>query len=377
MTYASVKPSDATNERSLLATMSDVVLENVSRHFGDVTAVDRVDLEVINNEFMVLLGPSGCGKTTLLRIVAGLETVSDGVVHIGGKVVTDTPAGDRDVSMVFQSYALYPHMTVARNIESPLAARKVPREQRQTRVTEVAGLLGINDLLDRKPGALSGGQRQRVALARAIVSQPAVHLMDEPLSNLDATMRARTRVELVDLHARLNTTFIYVTHDQVEAMTMATRIAVMSEGTLQQVGPPQAVYDYPHNLFVARFIGSPPMNTINARFVIEAGEAFVQFTSGRFRVAPVINEAVADGTRVIVGIRPEHLTIGDGPVEVSVRTVEWLGHERHVICELDDVELIVREPASGQCPKPGERVRLSADPRRVHLFNPETTIRLR
>ena len=222
--------------------------------------------------------------------------------------------------MVFQSYALYPHMTVARNIESPLLARKVrvpgeaePRKltkaERAEQVGDAARTLGLSELLDRKPAALSGGQRQRVALGRAIVSQPDAFLMDEPLSNLDAKLRAQTRLELVGLHERVATTFLYVTHDQVEAMTMATRIAVMSEGRLQQVGPPQAVYERPHNLFVARFIGSPPMNTIAGTFVVDAGEAFVQVGDGRFPVAAVGGEPVVDGTKVIVGVRPEHLLL--------------------------------------------------------------------
>ncbi|MEJ5255191.1 MAG: ABC transporter ATP-binding protein [Acidimicrobiales bacterium] len=370
--------------------MSEVVFEGITKRFGDVTAVDQLSLEVCNEEFMVLLGPSGCGKTTALRMVAGLETITEGTLRIGGRVVNDVEAKDRNVSMVFQSYALYPHMTVAKNIESPLIARKFavdggpPRKlhkaERRARVEEAARTLGLTELLDRKPAALSGGQRQRVALARAIVSRPAAFLMDEPLSNLDAKLRAQTRLELVDLHERLATTFLYVTHDQIEAMTMATRIAILNDGRLQQVGPPQAVYERPHNLFVARFIGSPPMNTVEGTFVVEAGEAFVDLGgAGRFRVRDVGGEPVAPGTRVVVGVRPEHLVLGDaaGSVEGTVVAVEWLGHERHVVCEVAGAQVIIREPSEGAGPKAGERVRIGAvGANAVHLFDPDTTERL-
>jgi multiple sugar transport system ATP-binding protein len=378
------------------AGMSDVVFAGVTKRFGSVTAVDRLDLEVLNDEFMVLLGPSGCGKTTALRMLAGLETATEGTLHIGERVVNDVEAKDRNVSMVFQSYALYPHMTVARNIESPLLARKVrvpgeaaPRKltkaERADHVADAARTLHLTELLDRKPAALSGGQRQRVALGRAIVSQPDAFLMDEPLSNLDAKLRAQTRLELVALHERVATTFLYVTHDQVEAMTMATRIAVMNEGRLQQVGPPQAVYERPHNLFVARFIGSPPMNTVTGTFVIDAGEAFVQVGDGRFAVAAVGGEPVVDGTKVVGGVRPEHLVVdGSGPSSVSatVRAVEWLGHERHVVCaikgegEHEGEDVVVRQPADGAAPELGATVPLTARPADIHLFSPDTSERL-
>jgi len=377
--------------------MSEVVFAGVTKRFGDVTAVDRLDLEVLDDEFMVLLGPSGCGKTTALRMIAGLETATEGTLRIGDRVVNDVEAKDRNVSMVFQSYALYPHMTVAKNIESPLLARKVrvpgeaePRKltkaERAEQVGEAARTLGLSELLDRKPAALSGGQRQRVALGRAIVSQPDAFLMDEPLSNLDAKLRAQTRLELVALHERVATTFLYVTHDQVEAMTMATRIAVMSEGRLHQVGPPQAVYERPHNLFVARFIGSPPMNTVAGTFVVDAGEAFVRVGDGRFPVAAVGGEPVVDGTKVVVGVRPEHLLLtGDrsSSVAATVKAVEWLGHERHVICAIagpaatDGAEdVIVRQPSEGTPPTVGETVHLGAPPQEIHLFSPDTTERL-
>lgn len=367
--------------------MSEVVFDHITKRFGDVTAVDDFSLDILDEEFMVLLGPSGCGKTTALRMVAGLETITSGSLQIGDRVVNDIEAKDRNISMVFQSYALYPHMTVAKNIESPLIARKfsvngeerarkLQKNERDDRITEAAKTLGLSELLHRKPAALSGGQRQRVALARAIVSRPAAFLMDEPLSNLDAKLRAQTRLELVELHTRVATTFIYVTHDQVEAMTMATRIAVMNDGRLQQVGPPQAVYERPHNLFVARFIGSPPMNTMAGTFVVDDGEAFVDLGEGRFPLSAVGREAVVNGTKVVVGVRPEHLQIGPGPVEATVVAVEWLGHERHVVCDLAGEKLTVREASSAEPRTEGARVRLTAQPEQVHLFSPDTTERL-
>ncbi|MCD9623615.1 ABC transporter ATP-binding protein [Rhabdothermincola salaria] len=368
--------------------MSDVVFEEVSKRFGEVTAVDRFTLRVHDGEFMVLLGPSGCGKTTALRMIAGLETVSEGTLRIGERVVNDVEAKDRDIAMVFQSYALYPHMTVAKNIESPLLARKFhvdgagePRKlngaERKERIEEAAKTLGLTDLLGRKPGALSGGQRQRVALARAIVARPAAFLMDEPLSNLDAKLRAQTRLELVELQQRLATTFVYVTHDQVEAMTMADRIAVINDGRLQQVGPPQAVYERPHNLFVARFIGSPPMNTVPGRVVVTGGETAVDLGGQHIAVAPLSAEPLAAGTEVVVGVRPEHLVVDpDGPVRALVRAVEWLGHERLVTCELAGHPVVVRQ-SSGDVPvEAGQSLPLGADPAEVHLFDPSTTERL-
>jgi ABC-type sugar transport system ATPase subunit len=367
--------------------MSEVSFEGVTKRFGDVTAVDEFTLNVENEEFMVLLGPSGCGKTTALRMVAGLETITSGTLRIGDRVVNDIEAKDRNVSMVFQSYALYPHMTVFKNVESPLVARRIPvegeaeprklnKEERAERVNEATRILGLSELLDRKPAALSGGQRQRVALARAIVSRPAAFLMDEPLSNLDAKLRAQTRLELVDLHQRLATTFIYVTHDQVEAMTMATRIAVMTEGRLQQVGAPQAVYDRPQNLFVARFIGSPPMNTIDAKFVIEDGKPAVDVGAGRVPIGGVAPENVVDGASVVIGVRPEHLSIDDGPIEASVIATEWLGHERHIVCDVGGEKVTVREPTASATRIDGTEVRLTAAPDQIHLFDPNTSERL-
>jgi len=329
--------------------VADVRWEHVTKRFGAVTAVDGVDLAVADREFMVLLGPSGCGKSTLLRLVAGLETPTTGHVFIGGRSVDDIPAKDRDVAMVFQSYALYPHKSVRANIEFPLKVRKVPTAARAARVAEAAASLGLVDLLDRKPAALSGGQRQRVALARAIVRQPAVFCMDEPLSNLDAKLRAETRAELVALHRRLDATFVYVTHDQVEAMTMGTRVAVMSNGVLQQVGTPDDVYHRPATVFVAEFVGTPPMNV----FPVGA------FEPGDHRV----------------GVRPERLRMGaDGPLAATVTLVERLGHEEIVTCELRTGErvLVRHDSEAADAFGPGAVVRLDADARHRHRFDGAT-----
>jgi multiple sugar transport system ATP-binding protein len=367
--------------------LASVTFENVTKRFDDVIAVDALDLAVDDGEFMVLLGPSGCGKTTALRMIAGLEGITDGKLLIGDQVVNDIDPARRDVSMVFQSYALYPHMTVQRNIESPLLvrryhadgpdkpARKLTRTERAERVDEAARVLGLDGLLKRKPAALSGGQRQRVALARAFVGRPKAFLMDEPLSNLDAKLRAQTRLELVDLHRRVETTVVYVTHDQVEAMTMAHRIAILSAGRLQQVGTPQEVYEAPANLFVAQFIGTPPMNTLNGTFTTEGGPAVVVGES-RFPVPPDLKTRLDDGQAVIVGARPEHLNVSeDGTIAHDVRAVEWLGHECLVFGSVEASPVVVRQV--GMAPlTAGGNIRLAVDPANVHLFDPETTDRL-
>jgi multiple sugar transport system ATP-binding protein len=331
--------------------MAGVTFEAVTKRFGDVVAVDALDLAVADREFLVLLGPSGCGKSTALRMVAGLEEPTEGAIRIGDQRVDGVDPKDRDLAMVFQSYALYPHKSVRQNIEFPLRSRKVPADERARLVGEAAGQLGLEKLLDRKPRELSGGQRQRVALARAIVRRPAVFLMDEPLSNLDAKMRTATRAELVELHQRLGTTFVYVTHDQVEAMTMASRVAIMSEGRLQQIGAPQEVYDRPANVFVAQFIGSPPMNVL-------PGAAASAWGGG-------------DGD--LVGVRPEHLSFGEGGVPATVRVLESLGHERHVVCEVEGAgTAIVRQRAGDAPPAEHDRVQLVAAPGQVHRFDAAT-----
>ncbi|MFV0317665.1 MAG: ABC transporter ATP-binding protein [Microthrixaceae bacterium] len=365
--------------------MSGVTFDEVTKRFGDTTAVDRMTLEIHDGEFMVLLGPSGCGKSTALRMIAGLEEVSDGMLSIGSRVVNNIPPRERDIAMVFQSYALYPHMTVRRNIESPLVANRatrLPVDQRNERIDEAAGILGLTEYLERKPGELSGGQRQRVALARAIVRRPEVFLMDEPLSNLDAKLRTQTRLELVELHRRLNTTFVYVTHDQVEAMTMADRIAIIDDGHVQQVGHPQDVYDHPANLFVARFIGSPPMNTIAGTVSTGAGGASIATEAGIVALAELHGAHAGDD--VVLGVRPEFLspadpnTGGDAPggLRATVENTEMLGHERHLLTRVGSEVMVARLDPSVPTPDIGSEVVLRADPAAVHVFDAATTERL-
>jgi multiple sugar transport system ATP-binding protein len=336
--------------------VAKVRLENVTKRFDEVVAVDGVDIEIADGDFMVLLGPSGCGKSTLLRMIAGLEDPTEGSVWIGERNVDAVPAKDRDVAMVFQSYALYPHKTVQANIEFPLKARGVPKDERQRAATDAAEILGLTPYLGRKPGALSGGQRQRVALARAIVRRPAVFCMDEPLSNLDAKLRGETRAELVALHRRLATTFVYVTHDQVEAMTMGSHVAVMSDGVLQQVDTPQRVYERPATVFVAQFLGMPPMNVLPAGS-LERGEH-------------------------LVGVRPEHLRIDpEGELAAEVTLVEHLGHEVLVTVAVGEPDgerrrAVVRLDAAAPDPGAGAVVRLTAAPQHRHRFDPVTHRRI-
>ena len=289
--------------------MASVTYEHVYKRFGDVVAVNDLTIHVEDKEFLVFVGPSGCGKTTSLRLLAGLEEISEGQILIADRIVNDVPPKDRDIAMVFQSYALYPHMSVYDNMAFGLKLRKTPKDEIQRRVEEAGGILGIEHLLDRKPKQLSGGQRQRVAVGRAIVREPAVFLFDEPLSNLDAKLRVQTRAEISKLHQRLATTFIYVTHDQVEAMTMASRIAVMKDGLLQQVDTPQSLYDHPSNIFVAGFIGSPSMNFFDATLVESDGK--MEVNAGGFRLDVPPEKAVEWrehlGNEVIFGIRPEDI----------------------------------------------------------------------
>jgi multiple sugar transport system ATP-binding protein len=367
--------------------MASVTFEAVSKRYGDVIAVADLDLTIDDGEFMVLLGPSGCGKTTALRMIAGLEEISDGTLRIGERVVNDVDPARRDISMVFQSYALYPHMTVQRNIESPLLARKhhadgpdrparkLTTAERRERVAEAARVLDLEPYLKRKPSALSGGQRQRVALARAFVGRPQAFLMDEPLSNLDAKLRAQTRIELVDLHKRVGTTIVYVTHDQVEAMTMATRVAVMSMGELQQVGTPKEVYDRPVNTFVAQFIGTPPMNCLDAE--VGTGGAGISFGDAGTVPAPLdLRSRLEEGRRLVVGVRPEDFEVAsEGDLRARVLNVEWLGHECLISAEVGGQRLIVRQAGMAEN-EVGSTVGLRVAPLDVHLFDPGTTERI-
>ncbi|MCL6521815.1 MAG: sn-glycerol-3-phosphate ABC transporter ATP-binding protein UgpC [Firmicutes bacterium] len=361
--------------------MARVELRNVSKRFGAVEAVRGVDLRVADGEFMVLVGPSGCGKSTLLRMIAGLEEVSEGEIWIGERMVNELPPKDRDVAMVFQNYALYPHMNVYENMAFGLRMRRVPRAEIDRRVRQVAESLGLGELLQRRPRELSGGQRQRVALGRAIVREPQVFLMDEPLSNLDAQLRVQTRTELIRLHQRLGTTTIYVTHDQVEAMTMGNRIAVLHAGRVQQVATPVELYDHPANMFVAGFIGSPQMNFVRGR--IERDDQGVRFRSAGLdvrlpaRLAEVA--AARAGGEAVLGVRPEHVltepervaVLEETAFQALVEVVEPLGAESYLHLTAGEDRLTVRT-APDLSHRVGERLRVALDPERLHLFDPDS-----
>jgi multiple sugar transport system ATP-binding protein len=355
--------------------MSRVVLDNLTKAYSSgVLAVNNVSLEVADGEFVCLVGPSGCGKTTALRMISGLEEISSGEVRIGDRVVNDLPARERDLALVFQSYALYPHMTVFQNISFGLEVRKVPKRQRAEMVHEAARILDLEPYLDRKPGQLSGGQRQRVALGRAIVRQPQAFLMDEPLSNLDAKLRVQTRAEIARLHQRLGSTMIYVTHDQIEAMTMADRIAVLRSGVLEQIGSPRELYEQPQNRFVAGFIGSPSMNFLELEMQT-AGDK-VSLTGGAVNVSLSDEQATrlaATGLeRVVVGVRPEHLRLrrdSDRGMHVSttVEVAEFLGNGSLLHATADGVDLVaVVEQARDV--SVGDQVALYAQPSDLHFF---------
>jgi multiple sugar transport system ATP-binding protein len=381
--------------------VSEIVLEGLGKTFpGGVQAVRDVNLTVGEGEFLVLVGPSGCGKSTLLRMIAGLEPTTSGRVFIGGREATNLPARDRDIAMVFQTYALYPHMSVRQNLGYGLRVRGEPKQEIAERVGEVAELLGLSQLMDRRPAALSGGQRQRVAMGRAIARKPDAFLMDEPLSNLDAKMRVTMRASLAQLHDRVGTTTVYVTHDQVEAMTLGHRVAVMSEGRIEQVDTPQELYQRPANLFVAAFIGSPAMNLVEAR--VRGDE--LAFAGERLPLDPGRRpEGVSNG-RVIVGIRPEDLEdaayadSGRPEIEVSPSVVENVGADVHVIFPLEADRVTVEEAAEGDSEEAtllpdeanqfnarvdprtraaaGQRLRLAIDTSRLYFFDGETGLNL-
>ena len=361
--------------------MARVQLERVTKKFGAVTAVNDVSLEIPDKQFTVLVGPSGCGKTTALRLIAGLEEATAGDIFIGERRVNDVPPKDRDIAMVFQNYALYPHMTVYDNMAFGLKLRKYPRSQIERRVKDTAGLLGIEGLLDRKPKQLSGGQRQRVALGRAIVREPQVFLMDEPLSNLDAKLRVQTRAEIKKLHARLMTTTVYVTHDQTEAMTMGDRIVVMRDGLVQQVDSPMNLYDRPANQFVAGFIGSPAMNFIPARVTQNGGSYRISADGFQVDVPRELSDAVRGvaGRDVIFGIRPEDIAdralVSDADpawtIRVGVDVHEPLGSDVILYLTVGSHSIVARVDAHTQA-KMGQQIEVVFNMRKMHLFDSQT-----
>ena len=370
-------------------TAATVELEVVRKEYdGGVVAVHGVDLAVAAGELVVLVGPSGCGKSTTLRMVAGLEAISSGKLSIGGRVVNDVPPSERDIAMVFQSYALYPHMTVRENMGFALRLRKRPTREVTESVAAAASILGLTDLLDRRPRQLSGGQRQRVAIGRAIVRQPSVFLFDEPLSNLDAALRGDMRRELATLHARLGATMLYVTHDQIEAMTLGDRIVVMQEGRVRQVDTPARVYERPADTFVAGFLGNPPMNLMAGTVIREDERVIIRFTDAPRIIVTVpatsALERLPPSGAVVFGVRPEHIhaspATGAAPdtdgFDVTVELAEALGHEQLLHVRVDGVSLTVRG-APGARPVPGSAVRLHVDQAHTHLFDAETGVSLR
>ena len=361
--------------------MAGITFEHIYKRYGDVIAVNDLNIEVADKEFIVFVGPSGCGKSTSLRMLAGLEEISDGRIFIGDRVVNDVPPKDRDIAMVFQSYALYPHMSVYDNMAFGLKLRKIPKAEIDRKVKEAAELLGISQFLDRKPKQLSGGQRQRVALGRAIVRSPSVFLLDEPLSNLDAKLRVATRAEISKLHQRLGTTFIYVTHDQVEAMTMASRIAVLKDGILQQIDSPQNLYNHPGNVFTAGFIGSPSMNFFDVTLVEQDGKMFVD--GGTFKLQMPEHKRQmylsSKGKKVIFGIRPEDVHaaqyqapgISPSLMTAEVDVTELMGNEIYLYLLAGKKQFIARVDPRTQA-RPGEQIDLVVNMDNVHLFDPQT-----
>jgi multiple sugar transport system ATP-binding protein len=352
--------------------MSEIELKHVGKRYGQVTVLDDISLEMGDGEFVVLVGPSGCGKSTLLRMIAGLEDITSGQITISGKIVNNMPAKERDIAMVFQSYALYPHMKVADNMSFSLRLAGTPKAEIRQRVAEAAEILGLESLLDRLPRELSGGQRQRVAMGRAIVRNPRAFLFDEPLSNLDAKLRVKMRGEIKRLHQRLGKTMIYVTHDQTEAMTMADKIVVLNAGRIEQAGAPLELYNNPANLFVASFIGSPEMNLFQARY---DGGTEVQVKGGQALPlgAPL---DVPVGTDIVYGVRPQHIALGSEGVPARVSVVEPTGDAQEVLARIgeEDISIVVRDHA---LLSPGETISLVIDPAKLFVFDKATGLRLR
>ncbi len=364
--------------------MASLSLKHIYKKYpGGVTAVSDFCLEIKDKEFLILVGPSGCGKTTTLRMIAGLEEITEGELFIGDRLVNDVAPKDRDIAMVFQNYALYPHMTVFDNMAFGLKLRKTPKEEIKRRVEEAARILDITHLLDRRPKALSGGQKQRVALGRAIVRKPMVFLLDEPLSNLDAKLRATMRTELTKIHQRVGTTFVYVTHDQTEAMTMATRIVVMKDGLIQQVDTPQNLYDNPVNIFVAGFIGTPQMNFIDGTLEKKGEDVYLKFGENSVKLPddkasqPIVKDYI--GKEVIAGIRPENIhddedsmrRFADAIVETKVEVSELMGSEIHLYLVTGEQNFVARV-SSRSTARPGDTVKIALDTSRLHLFDKDT-----
>ncbi|SEH51573.1 multiple sugar transport system ATP-binding protein [Ruminococcus flavefaciens] len=370
--------------------MAGLTLKGIYKKYpGGVVAVSDVNLEIRDKEFIVLVGPSGCGKSTTLRMIAGLEEISEGELYIGDRLVNDIAPKDRDIAMVFQNYALYPHMTVFDNMAFGLKLRKVPRPEIERKVNEAAKILDLTHLLDRKPKAMSGGQRQRVALGRAIVRSPKVFLLDEPLSNLDAKLRAQMRTEIAKIHKKLGTTFIYVTHDQTEAMTMGDRIVCMKDGFVQQIDTPQNLYENPVNKFVAGFLGSPQMNFIDAELKEEYGQYIVEFgaTNGRGNRYQIIvpeskvNEELNNyvGKEITLGVRPESIhdeemylsNASTGVIDANVEITEMMGAETYLYLLCEGIPLTARVSPRSTA-RPGDDIKVAIDPNRIHIFDKET-----
>lgn len=361
--------------------MAEIQLKHVYKKFEDgVVAVEDFNLEIKDKEFVIFVGPSGCGKSTTLRMIAGLEEISDGTLLIDGKEMNSVQPCDRDIAMVFQNYALYPHMTVAENMAYSLRLKGVPKKERRHKVEEIAQILGLDQVLDRKPGELSGGQKQRVAMGRAIVRNPKAFLMDEPLSNLDAKLRTQMRREIRRLYEKLQTTFIYVTHDQTEAMTLGTKIVVMKDGVIQQIADPRQLYHEPANVFVAGFIGMPPMNFFRGKFLRgEENGVILQTGTIKTELSAEVSDRIQKkgymGEEVIVGVRPEDMLISDSGMPCEIRVYEMLGSEAYLYVEYEGKDVAVRTQADTSCRK-GDQIRISFREENIHLFDKDTEKRI-